>query len=90
MSLFEQLLEVRGLTGEKRASFLSPEYEAKHDPFFNGLDESRKSCNSKAAPIIVLYKALLLKASSAGWTSLAGLGKEREHSLPPARNCFLK
>ena len=33
MSLFEQLLAARGLTGQARAAFLSPDYNAKHDPF---------------------------------------------------------
>jgi len=33
MSLFEQLLKARGLEGETRELFLSPQYEAKHDPF---------------------------------------------------------
>jgi single-stranded-DNA-specific exonuclease len=33
MSLFEQLLAARGLTGDVRDVFLSPRYEAKHDPF---------------------------------------------------------
>jgi len=33
MTLFEQLLEARGLIGQKRIDFLSPNYEAKHDPF---------------------------------------------------------
>jgi single-stranded-DNA-specific exonuclease len=33
MTLFEQLLAARGLDGELKAAFLSPDYEAKHDPF---------------------------------------------------------
>ena len=33
MSLFEQILAARGITGDARAAFLSPNYEAKHDPF---------------------------------------------------------
>jgi single-stranded-DNA-specific exonuclease len=33
MSLFEQLLKARGLENETRDLFLSPRYEAKHDPF---------------------------------------------------------
>lgn len=33
MSLFEQILTARGLTGEARELFLSPRYEAGHDPF---------------------------------------------------------
>lgn len=33
MDLFEQILAGRGLTGSKRDAFLSPNYEAKHDPF---------------------------------------------------------
>jgi single-stranded-DNA-specific exonuclease len=33
MTLFEQLLKARGLEGEAAASFLSPDYAAKHDPF---------------------------------------------------------
>ena len=33
MTLFEQLLKARGLEGEARDLFLSPQYEAKHDPF---------------------------------------------------------
>lgn len=34
MTLFEQLLAARGLEDEaKKAAFLSPDYEAKHDPF---------------------------------------------------------
>lgn len=33
MSLFEEILKARGLTGEAREKFLSPEYDAKHDPF---------------------------------------------------------
>ena len=33
MSLFEQILEARGLKGEARELFLSPRYEAGHDPF---------------------------------------------------------
>lgn len=33
MTLFEQLLAARGLTGDQKAAFLAPDYEAKHDPF---------------------------------------------------------
>lgn len=33
MSLFEQILSARGLVGDKKDAFLSPDYEAKHDPF---------------------------------------------------------
>jgi len=33
MSLFEDILKARGLTGEKRDSFLRPQYENGHDPF---------------------------------------------------------
>lgn len=33
MTLFEQLLKARGLEGDAAASFLSPDYESKHDPF---------------------------------------------------------
>lgn len=33
MSLFEEILKVRGLTGETRRAFLSPDYDKKHDPF---------------------------------------------------------
>jgi single-stranded-DNA-specific exonuclease len=33
MTLFEQLLKARGLEGEARDLFLSPQYDAKHDPF---------------------------------------------------------
>jgi single-stranded-DNA-specific exonuclease len=33
MTLFEQILKARGLTGKTRDLFLSPQYDAKHDPF---------------------------------------------------------
>src|SRR4051812_42790280 len=33
MTLFEQLLIARGLVGDKKDSFLTPNYDAKHDPF---------------------------------------------------------
>jgi len=33
MSLFEDILKARGLTGTIREAFLSPNYEARHDPF---------------------------------------------------------
>lgn len=33
MQLFEKLLEARGLVGSDREVFLSPSYDAKHDPF---------------------------------------------------------
>lgn len=33
MSLFEEILKARGLTGRKRDAFLNPSYDAKHDPF---------------------------------------------------------
>jgi len=33
MSLFEDILASRGLDGATRASFLSPQYEPRHDPF---------------------------------------------------------
>jgi single-stranded-DNA-specific exonuclease len=33
MSLFEDILKARGLTGVIREDFLSPNYEARHDPF---------------------------------------------------------
>lgn len=33
MSLFEKILVSRGLEGAKAASFLNPDYSAKHDPF---------------------------------------------------------
>src|SRR5690606_28984970 len=33
MSLFEEILKARGLTGEVRDSFLQPDYDKKYDPF---------------------------------------------------------
>lgn len=33
MSVFEDILKARGLTGEARDTFLNPRYDAKHDPF---------------------------------------------------------
>ncbi len=33
MALFEEILKARGLDGESAGIFLSPKYEAKHDPF---------------------------------------------------------
>lgn len=33
MTLFEQLLAARGLVGDSREAFLSPDYEKRHDPF---------------------------------------------------------
>lgn len=33
MNLFEEILKARGLEGEARAAFLSPDYDKKHDPF---------------------------------------------------------
>jgi single-stranded-DNA-specific exonuclease len=33
MTLFDRILENRGITAENRAIFLSPDYDAKHDPF---------------------------------------------------------
>ena len=33
MSLFQQILKARGLEGAAAASFLNPDYSAKHDPF---------------------------------------------------------
>lgn len=33
MSLFEEILRARGLSGEKREAFLHPKYENSHDPF---------------------------------------------------------
>jgi len=33
MNLFERILQARGLSGERKAIFLSPNYELKHDPF---------------------------------------------------------
>lgn len=33
MKLFDEILSARGLTGTARERFLSPSYEAKHDPF---------------------------------------------------------
>jgi len=33
MDLFNRILNARGLTPEKKAVFLSPDYDAKHDPF---------------------------------------------------------
>lgn len=33
MSLFEQILQARGITGEARQFFLEPNYDGKHDPF---------------------------------------------------------
>lgn len=33
MTLFEEILKARGLTGEARDSFLNPSYEAGHDPY---------------------------------------------------------
>ncbi len=33
MTLFEKILEARGLSGELKESFLSPRYETGHDPF---------------------------------------------------------
>lgn len=33
MTLFEEILKARGLTGKARDAFLNPRYEARHDPF---------------------------------------------------------
>jgi len=33
MSLFDRILKSRGITPEKKAVFLSPDYDTKHDPF---------------------------------------------------------
>ncbi len=33
MSLFESILAARGITGDVKEAFLSPNYDAKHDPF---------------------------------------------------------
>ena len=33
MNLFDRILKARGITPEKKAVFLSPSYDAKHDPF---------------------------------------------------------
>lgn len=33
MSLFDRILEKRGITPDKKAVFLSPDYNSKHDPF---------------------------------------------------------
>lgn len=33
MNLFDRILQARGLSGEKKAIFLSPNYDIKHDPF---------------------------------------------------------
>jgi single-stranded-DNA-specific exonuclease len=33
MTLFEQLLAARGLSGAKKELFLAPRYDKKHDPF---------------------------------------------------------
>ena len=33
MGLFEELLKARGLDGARAAAFLSPSYDARHDPF---------------------------------------------------------
>jgi single-stranded-DNA-specific exonuclease len=33
MALFKRILEARGLSGERKAIFLSPNYDLKHDPF---------------------------------------------------------
>lgn len=33
MSLFDEILKARGLTGSIREAFLNPDYEIKHDPF---------------------------------------------------------
>ena len=33
MNLFDRILDARGLSGERKAIFLAPNYEQKHDPF---------------------------------------------------------
>lgn len=33
MSLFDELLKARGLTGKRRDAFLNPSYDTRHDPF---------------------------------------------------------
>lgn len=33
MSLFDEILKARGLTGKVREAFLNPDYETRHDPF---------------------------------------------------------
>lgn len=33
VSLFEEILRARGLTGKKRDAFLNPSYDSRHDPF---------------------------------------------------------
>lgn len=51
MSLFENILEKRGITPAERALFLSPDYERRHDPFLlpdmeaavNRLEQARKN-----------------------------------------------
>lgn len=43
MTLFEQLLTARGLSGHARDAFLNPSYDAKHDPFL--LPDMMKAVN---------------------------------------------
>lgn len=46
MTIFEQLLAVRGLAGDDKDAFLSPEYEKRHDPFL--LPDMQKAVNRLA------------------------------------------
>jgi len=47
MSIFEDILIARGLTGKKRDAFLNPNYDAKHDPFL--LPDMDKAVNRLVA-----------------------------------------
>lgn len=91
MNLFERILEARGLTGERKAIFLSPNYDIKHDPFL--LPDMNKAVNrlikahKKQEKIIIYgdYDIDGLTATTVLLDALASFGFKNVETFIPNR-----
>ncbi len=91
MNLFDRILKSRGITSESKAVFLSPDYDAKHDPFLlpdmdkavARLVEARK--NQERITIYGDYDIDGLTATTVLLDSLASFGFEHVEAFIPNR-----
>lgn len=91
MNLFDRILKSRGITPERKAVFLSPNYDAKHDPFLlpdmlpavERLVEARK--NQERITIYGDYDIDGLTATTVLLDALASFGFEHVDAFIPNR-----
>ncbi len=91
MSLFDRILKSRGITPEKKAVFLSPDYDTKHDPFLlpdmavavERLEKAR--ANQERITIYGDYDIDGLTATTVLIDSLASFGFEHVDAFIPNR-----